>query len=445
MNRPDLCYRLQPGGSLRGRLRVPGDKSISHRAVMFGALAEGVTRVDGFLTGEDCLSTMQAFQAMGVGIAQTAETSLRIEGVGLNGLQAPASTLNLGNSGTSMRLMTGLMAGQRFDTHMIGDISLSKRPMLRIVDPLRSMGARIDTAEKGTAPLHVHGGMALHGIDYRSPVASAQIKSSLLLAGLYAQGVTRVTEPGASRDHSERMLRAFGVEIEAVPGMAAVQGGQRLRATHIEVPADISSAAFFMVGAAIQPGSDILLEAVGVNPTRNGVIQILRRMGADIELLDERLLGGEPVANIRVRGGTLRGIDIGHELVTLAIDEMPAIFVAAACAQGETLVRDAAELRVKESDRIQGMCDGLQILGVDAKAAADGARIRGGRIGQGRVASQGDHRIAMSFSIAALRASGPLEILDCANVNTSFPGFVSLARSAGLLIEEAPAPDGRAV
>lgn len=445
MSGPDLRYRLQPGGRLRGRLRVPGDKSISHRAVMFGALAEGVTTVDGFLTGEDCLSTMKAFQAMGVGIKQTAPTSLRIDGVGLNGLQAPTAALDLGNSGTSMRLMTGLMAGQRFDTHMTGDVSLSKRPMLRIVDPLRSMGARIDTAEKGTAPLHVHGGAVLHGIDYRSPVASAQIKSGLLLAGLYAEGVTRVTEPGASRDHTERMLQAFGATVESVPGIAAVRGGQRLRATHIEVPADISSAAFFMVGAAIRPGSQVLLEAVGVNPTRNGVIEILRRMGADIELLDERLLGGEPVANIRVRGGTLHGIDIGHELVTLAIDEMPAVFVAAACAQGETVVRDAAELRVKESDRIQAMCDGLQILGVDAETAADGARIRGGRIGQGRVDSMGDHRIAMSFAIAALRASGPIEILDCANVNTSFPGFVSLAHSAGLAIEEIRASDVHAV
>jgi len=441
MSSPSLRYHVQPGGQLQGRLRVPGDKSISHRAVMFGALAQGTTTVDGFLTGQDCLSTMKAFQSMGVVIEQTAATSLCIHGVGLHGLQAPAAALDLGNSGTSMRLMAGLMAGQRFDTTMVGDVSLSKRPMLRIVDPLHSMGAQIDTAENGTAPLHVHGCTALHGIDYRSPVASAQIKSSLLLAGLYAQGVTRVTEPGASRDHTERMLRAFGVTVECAPSVAAVQGGQRLRATPIAVPADISSAAFFMVGAAIQPGSELLLEAVGVNPTRNGVIEILRRMGADIELLDSRLLGGEPIADIRVRGGALHGIDIDHELVTLAIDEMPVVFVAAACAEGETVVRDAAELRVKESDRIQTMCGGLQNLGIDAEPTADGACIRGGQFGPGKVDSLGDHRIAMSFAIAALRASGPIEILDCANVNTSFPGFVSLARLAGLSIEEVHAAD----
>jgi len=441
MSRSNLRYHVQPGGQLQGRLRVPGDKSISHRAVMFGALAQGITTVDGFLTGQDCLSTMKAFQSMGVVIEQTAATSLCIHGVGLHGLQTPAAALDLGNSGTSMRLMAGLMAGQRFDTTMVGDVSLSKRPMLRIVDPLRSMGAQIDTAENGTAPLHVHGGATLHGIDYRSPVASAQIKSSLLLAGLYAQGVTRVTEPGASRDHTERMLRAFGVTVECAPGVAAVQGGQRLRATPIEVPADISSAAFFMVGAAIQPGSELLLEAVGINPTRNGVIEILRRMGADIELLNPRLLGGEPIADIRVRGGALQGVDIDHELVTLAIDEMPVVFVAAACAEGETVVRDAAELRVKESDRIQAMCDGLQNLGVDAEPTADGACIRGGRFEPGKIDSLGDHRIAMSFAIAALRASGPIEILDCANVNTSFPGFVSLARLAGLSIEEVHAAD----
>lgn len=436
MSGSTLRYQLEPGGTLQGRLRVPGDKSISHRSVMFGALAQGVTTVDGFLTGEDCLSTMRAFQAMGVQIEQTAPTALRIHGVGLHGLRAPTAPLDLGNSGTSMRLMTGLMAGQQFEVMMTGDASLSKRPMLRIVEPLRRMGAYIDTAEKGTAPLRIHGGAPLRGIDYTSPVASAQIKSGLLLAGLYADGTTRVTEPGASRDHTERMLRAFGVTVDSAPGMAAVAGGQQLQATHIEVPADISSAAFFMVGAAITPGSDVVLEAVGINPTRDGVIEILRRMGADIELLDPRQLGGEPVADIRVRGGALRGIDIGHELVTLAIDEMPAVFVAAACADGETLVRDAAELRVKESDRIQAMCDGLRILGIDAEPAADGARIRGGQLGQGAVDSLGDHRIAMSFAIASLRASGSIEILDCANVNTSFPGFVALAQQAGMRIGE---------
>lgn len=438
---PRLDYHISPGGRLQGRLRVPGDKSISHRAVMFGALADGVTTVAGFLTGEDCLSTMKAFQAMGVNITRTGATELRIDGIGLHGLQAPEAALDLGNSGTSMRLMAGLMAGQRFDTVMTGDVSLSRRPMRRIVEPLRRMGARIDTTEAGTAPLHIHGGSALQGIDYASPVASAQIKSGLLLAGLYARGETRVSEPGASRDHSERMLRAFGVQVHTAPGVAALHGGQRLRACHVEVPADISSAAFYMVGAAIMPGSDVLLEAVGVNPTRDGVVHILRRMGVDVQLLNPRQLGGEPVADIRVRGGALHGIDIGHDLVTLAIDEMPAVFVAAACADGDTVVRDAAELRVKESDRIQAMVDGLQALGVTAEPAADGARIHGvGRDGAGlkggQVDSLGDHRVAMSFAMAALRAREPLEILDCANVNTSFPGFVDLARQAGLQIDE---------
>lgn len=439
MSEPDLRFCVQPGGVLRGRLRVPGDKSVSHRAVMLGALAEGTTTVSGFLDGEDCLRTVEAFRAMGVRIERTAGTALTIHGVGLHGLQAPGSALNLGNSGTSMRLMTGVLSGQSFDTTLTGDASLSRRPMGRIVDPLRSMGARIDTASdgNGTAPLVVHGGAALHGIEYPSPVASAQIKSGLLLAGLYARGVTRVIEPGVSRDHTERMLQAFGVSLECRPGQVALQGGQQLRATAIEVPADISSAAFFMVGAAMTPGSELVLESVGVNPTRDGVIEILRRMGADIELLNPRQQGAEPVADIRVRGGVLHGITIDRELVTLAIDEMPAVFIAAASASGETVVRDAAELRVKESDRIRSMCDGLQRLGIDAQGTPDGARIHGGRIGAGQVDSMDDHRVAMSFAIAGLRASGPMEIQRCANVNTSFPGFVATARQAGLKIREA--------
>lgn len=438
MSGSSLCFQVEPGGSVSGRFRVPGDKSISHRAVMFGALADGVSTVDGFLNGEDCLATMRAFQAMGVRIEQASPTSLRIHGVGLHGLSPPSAPLDLGNSGTSMRLMAGLMAGQRFDVTMIGDASLSRRPMRRIVDPLRQMGAQIDTTDAGTAPLRVHGGAPLHGFDYASPVASAQIKSGLLLAGLYADGVTRVREPGITRDHTERMLRAFGVTVETGDGSVAVRGGQTLRAAPVEVPADISSAAFFMVAAAIQPGSDVTLEAVGVNPTRDGIVEILRRMGADLSLDNPRVLGGEPVADIRVRGGRLRGIEIGHDLVTLAIDEMPAVFVAAACAEGETVIRDAAELRVKESDRIQAMCDGLAALRIDNVPAPDGARIVGGRPAGGIIDSHGDHRIAMAFAVCGLRASRPIEILDCANVNTSFPGFVALAKRAGLRIE---APD----
>ncbi len=431
-----VTYRVQPGGALRGTLRVPGDKSISHRAVMLGSLAEGTTQVSGFLNGEDCLCTMKAFQAMGVRVEQDGGTALTVHGVGLAGLKAPAGTLDLGNSGTSMRLMAGLMSGQKFATTLTGDESLSRRPMRRIIDPLAQMGAAIE-AEDGHAPLRIAASKGLKGISYRSPVASAQVKSGVLLAGLYATGRTEVAEPEASRDHTERMLRAFGVSIDAEPGRAALAGGQRLRGTRIEVPADISSATFFMVGAAIAQGSDVTLTGVGINPTRTGIIEILRRMGADLEVGNERARGGEPVADIRVRGRALRGIAIDRELVATAIDEFPAVFVAAACARGPTEVTGAAELRVKESDRIQTMCEGLRALGVAAEPRPDGARISGGRLQGGRVDSKGDHRVAMSFAMAALRAEQPVTIADCANVDTSFPGFAQLAASAGLGITTA--------
>jgi 3-phosphoshikimate 1-carboxyvinyltransferase len=429
-------FKVQPGGALRGTLRVPGDKSISHRAVMLGALAEGTTQVSGFLNGEDCLCTMKAFQAMGVRVEQDGATALTVHGVGLAGLKAPAGTLDLGNSGTSMRLMAGLMSGQQFGTTLTGDASLSRRPMKRIIEPLEQMGATI-ASEDGHAPLRIAASKGLKGIRYRSPVASAQVKSGVLLAGLYAAGRTEVAEPEASRDHTERMLRAFGVSIDAEPGRAALAGGQRLKGTRIEVPADISSATFFMVGAAIAPGSDVTLTGVGINPTRTGIVEILRRMGADLEVGNERALGGEPVADIRVRGRALRGIAIDHELVATAIDEFPAVFVAAACARGQTEVTGAAELRVKESDRIQTMCEGLWALGIAAEPRPDGARISGGRLQGGRVDSKGDHRVAMSFAMAALRAEQPVTIADCANVDTSFPGFAPLAASAGLGITTA--------
>ena len=434
-----IDYLVQPGGQLAGTWRVPGDKSISHRSIMLGSLADGVSEVRGFLTGEDCLCTMKAFQAMGVRIETLDATHLRIHGVGLHGLKAPAAALDLGNSGTSMRLMTGLLAAQPFATTLIGDESLSKRPMRRIVAPLRLMGAAIETTEAGTAPLRITPAARLKAIVYDSPVASAQVKSGILLAGLYADGVTEVREPEASRDHTERMLRSFGVEVEARPGHAAIRGGQTLRATDIEVPADISSATFLMVGAAIVPGSELLLEAVGINETRTGIIDILRLMGAEIELRNPRAFGGEPVADLFVRGRPLHGIEIGEALVANAIDEFPAVFVAAACASGKTVVTGAAELRVKESDRIAAMCDGLARLGVSALAQPDGAIITGGPIGGGTVDSKGDHRIAMSFAVAGLRAGGAIRILDCANVNTSFPGFAGLVRSAGLRIDVAGA------
>lgn len=434
----NTIFKVGHGGALSGSVRVPGDKSISHRAVMFASLAEGRSRVSGFLNGEDCLCTMKAFQAMGATVQIEAPDRLTIDGVGLHGLREPSAPLDLGNSGTSMRLMAGLMSGQRFATILTGDASLSRRPMRRVVDPLREMGARIETAERGTAPLRIFPSAGMRGIRYPSPVASAQVKSCLLLAGLYAEGETEVLEPAPSRDHSERMLRAFGVEVDAAPGRAALRGGQPLRAADVQVPADISSAAFFLVGAAIVPGSELILNDVGLNPTRTGVIEILRRMGAEIEIANAREFGGEPVADLRVRGGGLRGIEIGADLVASAIDEFPALFVAAACADGETRVAGAEELRVKESDRIQAMVDGLQKLGVEAEALPDGAVIRGGTLGGGRIDSLGDHRVAMSFAMAALRASAPITITDCANVNTSFPGFAALARGAGLDIEVGP-------
>lgn len=430
----DVRFQLQQGGQLTGSLRVPGDKSISHRSIMLGALAEGVTRISGFLEGEDSLATLAAFRAMGVQIEGPDAGRVTVHGVGLHGLRAPQGDLYLGNSGTSMRLMSGLLAGQAFDTVLTGDHSLSGRPMRRVVDPLGTMGARIDASAKGTAPLRIHGGTALHGIDYVMPVASAQVKSSLLLAGLYAQGRTCVTEPAPTRDHTERMLAGMGYPLQRDGARVCLEGGHGLRAIEIDIPADISSAAFFLVGASIAPGSDLLLQHVGMNPTRTGIIDILQRMGANIEVINPHDVGGEPVADLRVRHAPLQGIEIPDALVPLAIDEFPVIFVAAACASGRTVLTGAEELRVKESDRIQVMADGLQRLGVAAQPTPDGMIIEGGTLGSGRVHSHGDHRIAMSFAMAALRAGGGIEIDDCANVNTSFPGFVQLAQAAGLAI-----------
>ncbi len=431
-----LTFTVQPGGKLQGHLRVPGDKSISHRSIMLGSLAEGVTEVSGFLEGEDSLATLECFRSLGVKIEGPTQGRVTIHGVGLHGLKPPSGPLDLGNSGTSMRLLAGLFSGQAFDVTMSGDASLSKRPMRRVTEPLALMGARVETTAEGTPPLKVHGGQSLRGIDYVMPVASAQVKSCLLLAGLYAEGSTCVTEPAPTRDHTERMLRGFGYPVKVEGATACVEPGGQLTATRIDVPADISSATFFMVGAAIAPGSDVTLQHVGINPTRIGVINILREMGADLEMSNEREVGGEPVADIRVRHRPLRGIRIPEDQVPLAIDEFPALFVAAACAEGETVLTGAEELRVKESDRIQVMADGLIALGVDARPTDDGMVIQGGPMGSATVQSHGDHRIAMSFAMAALRASGAITIEDCANVNTSFPGFVELAAGAGLKIQQ---------
>jgi len=433
-NPSKLQFQVKSGGSLTGKVRVPGDKSISHRSIMLGSLAEGTTTIEGFLEGEDSLATLNAFKAMGVNIQGPINGQVTIEGVGMHGLKEPEQALDLGNSGTSMRLLSGLFAGLGLDLVLTGDASLSGRPMRRVTDPLAEMGADIEATTQGTAPLVIHAVECLKGFHYILPIASAQVKSSVLLAGLYASGVTCVTEPAPTRDHTERMLRGFGYEVERDGRYICLVGGGKLTACHLDIPADISSAAFFMVGASIAPNSDLTLEHVGINATRDGVINILRLMGADIEVMNERDVGGESVADIRVKSAQLKGIDIPEDQVPLAIDEFPAIFVAAACAQGQTRLTGAEELRVKESDRIQAMADGLIILGIDASPTPDGIVIQGGNMGSGQVNSCGDHRIAMSFAMAALCANGEIVIDDCANVDTSFPDFVGLAASAGLSI-----------
>jgi|TARA_B110000902_G_scaffold256861_1_gene324211 3-phosphoshikimate 1-carboxyvinyltransferase len=425
---------MQPGGSLVGQLRVPGDKSISHRSIMLGSIAEGTTHVTGFLEGEDALATLDTFKCLGVNIEGPVNGEVTIHGVGMHGLTAADNDLYVGNSGTSIRLLAGLLAGQSFDSVLTGDNSLSGRPMGRVAKPLAEMGALIEAEEDGTPPLKITGGAELNGIDYVLPMASAQVKSCVLLAGLYAAGETSVIEPAPTRDHTERMLRGFGYDVTVDGAKVTLRGGGKLTACDIDVPADISSATFFIVGACIAPDSDITLAHVGINPTRIGVINVLRLMGANIELGNEREVGGEPVADIRVRFAPLHGIEIPEDQVPLGIDEFPAIFIAASCASGKTVLTGAEELRVKESDRIQVMADGLITLGIDAQPTVDGMIINGGDIGSGVVESHGDHRIAMSFAMAALRAKGIIEINDCANVATSFPSFVELASKAGLTI-----------
>ncbi len=431
MEQKDLTIIARSARTLRGAVRVPGDKSISHRSIMLGSLAEGVTQVEGFLEGEDALATLQAFRDMGVVIEGPHDGRVTIYGVGLHGLKPAPGPLYVGNSGTSMRLLAGLLAGQPFDVTLTGDHSLSQRPMERVARPLREMGAEIETAEQGRPPMLIKGGAPLRGIHYQMPMASAQVKSCVLLAGLYADGETSVTEPAPTRDHTERMLKGFGYPVEVDGDTVRLRAGGKLTGTHIEVPADISSAAFFMVAASIAEDADVLLKHVGINPTRVGVINILKAMGADLTLENEREVGGEPVADIRVRSAKLHGIEIPEDQVPLAIDEFPVLFVAAACAEGKTVLRGAEELRVKESDRIQVMADGLAALGVDVKPTPDGIEIVGGPMGSATVDSHSDHRIAMSFAVAALRAQGVIEIRDCANVATSFPNFIALAKTLG--------------
>lgn len=423
------------GQPLQGSLVIPGDKSVSHRAVMFAALADGTSTIDGFLEGEDTRATARIFSQMGARMETPSPSRRVVHGVGIDGLQAPAGELDCGNAGTGMRLIAGVLAGQAFDSVLVGDESLSRRPMRRITGPLAQMGAQIDTQDDGTPPLHVRGGQALRGIEFASPVASAQVKSAVLLAGLYASGETSVTEPHPTRDYTERMLAAFGVDIEYSPGKARLRGGQRLRATDIVVPADFSSAAFFLVAASIIPGSELRLQQVGLNPRRTGLLHALRLMGADIRQENQAEQGGEAVADLVVRYAPLKGTQIPESLVPDMIDEFPALFVAAAAAEGKTVVTGAAELRVKESDRLAAMATGLRTLGVRVDETEDGATIHGGTtLGSGTIESHGDHRIAMSFAIAGQLSSGDVRINDVANVATSFPGFDALAGGAGFAL-----------
>ncbi len=438
--RPVRRYVVQPARRVAGELAVPGDKSISHRALMLGAIAQGVTEISGFLESEDCLATLRALLAMGVHIERSREGEVIVQGAGMHGLQAPGAVLDLGNAGTAMRLFMGLLAPQRFDSTLIGDASLMRRPMERAAAPLRLMGADISTHE-GRPPVEIRGGRQLQAIEYSLPVASAQVKSALLLAALYAHGRTVLTEPDASRDHTERMLAMFGAQLSRRGQEVALEGGQSLRSTRLAVPGDFSSAAFFLVAGCLGATQGLVLRGVGVNPTRAGLIGLLQHMGADIRIKRAAAAAQnstEPVADIEVHASPLRGITVPETMVPVAIDELPVFFIAAACAEGESVVRGAHELRVKESDRLAAMADGLARLGVEHELLPDGMRIQGhaAPFEGGRIDSRGDHRIAMAFAVASLRASAPLEIYDVANVATSFPSFVELANQAGLEIEE---------
>lgn len=426
-----LDWLCAPGAPLRGEIEIPGDKSISHRAIMLAAIADGVSRIHGFLEAEDPRATARIFGQLGV-LIETPHLGERIvHGVGLHGLRASAEPLDCGNSGTGMRLLAGLLAGQDFESQLIGDSSLSRRPMARVVEPLRRMGARIEVDANGLPPIIIHSKKSLQSIDYKQEISSAQVKSALLLAGLYTKGETIIHEPRPTRDHTERLLSAMGYPIRFSPDVSRLSGGHRLRATDIAIPADFSSAAFFLVAASVIPGSDLLIRRVGINPRRVGLLLALRMMGADIREENASEQGGEPVADLRVRHARLCGIRVPESLVPDMIDEFPALFAAAAVAEGQTRISGAAELRVKESDRIAAMVQALRAIGGVIVESADGAVIEGGRLRGGVVDSQGDHRVAMSLAVAAQCASGEVRIADCANVVTSFPGFAESARSCG--------------
>jgi 3-phosphoshikimate 1-carboxyvinyltransferase len=426
-----MHFKVSPSKIEDAKVTVPGDKSVSHRALMLGSIADGRSDVSGFLAGEDCLQTLAAMRALGVSVERPGPTEISIQGVGLHGLSAPAGELDLGNSGTAMRLMAGLLAAQRFDSTLIGDASLTSRPMERVIAPLTRMGAAIDSDCDGTPPLQIAGGLRLHGIDYEMPVASAQVKSAILLAGLYAEGTTSVTEPNVTRDHTERMLRSMGAEVVTDSNRISIIGGQTLSGCSVQVPADLSSASFVILAALLAENADILITNVGVKPTRTGVIHILQDMGADISLESAQLLGEEPVADIRVRSSRLRGGSVDPAMVSVAIDEFPVLFVAAAAATGRTVFSEISELRVKESDRIAAMADGMHKLGIKVDESPDGAVVHGGRFEGGTVESFGDHRVAMSLAVAGTVAGDEVVVRDVDAVDTSFPGFVACMTSIG--------------
>jgi 3-phosphoshikimate 1-carboxyvinyltransferase len=414
--------------SVRGEVEVPGDKSVGHRAIILGSLAEGQTEVLHFSGGEDNLRTQAIFEALGVEV-RAAPGRLSIRGAGLRGLHAPACVLDCGNSGTSMRLIAGVLAGQPFESVLDGDASLRRRPMRRVAAPLRAMGASIETSPEGTAPL-VLGGRTLRGIDYALPMASAQVKSCLLLAALYAQGTTRLREPGPSRDHTERMLAAFGAPVRKDGEWLVAPQAARLQGTTVDVPGDLSSAAFPLAAALLLPGSEVTVHRVGLNPTRTGILDVWRAMGADISVREEPRAGSEPVGSITIRHASLRGVDVGGELVIRAIDEVPVLALCAAAAEGLTRIRDAAELRTKESDRLAALAREIGKLGARVTEHPDGLDIEGpAPFHAATFESDGDHRIAMIAAVAALRASGPCAIDEVASIDTSFPGFFPLLES----------------
>ena len=437
-----MKFKVQKGNGLKGEITVPGDKSISHRAILLASLADGNSEISGFLEGEDCLATIEVFQKMGVNISRR-EGVFVVEGKGLKGLKDPSSPLNFGNSGTSVRLCSGVLAAQEFSSTLIGDSSLSSRPMIRITEPLGLMGANTSSTEEGTLPIKIEPVDSLKSIKYSLPVPSAQVKSCLLFAGLYSRGITEIEEKIATRDHTERMFEQFGIPIDVSQSKAAklikLNKVEAINPTNIDICGDFSSASFFILAALITPNSELLLKNIGVNPTRIGFLHALRHMGANIELQNE-IDSFEPTADILVRTSHLKGITLNTNLVASMIDEMPAFFIAAALAEGTTKVKDAKELRTKESDRLQVMSEALDSFGVKFRLEDDGIIINGlGKTGSFKTAeinSYGDHRIAMASSIGALRSDGETSILDCFNINTSFPNFIDVCKEIGINIEK---------